>query len=376
MTADAAPMTIALTGTGPGADAWARALRGVDGVEIERLSAPLDESLADAFTEDDVAAVAFAAPTTDLTRDVKRALLAGRHVFVAAPVAMRAGELVALEALAKRRQRLLLFDTPALADERIAFIRKMTGGPQPLWRPRYLRALRTGTDGDASLDEAAIAEVAAVLAVVGGAPARVSAFAPRVDDESGAAGVAMLTVAFEGGPLARIDISLVEPWPRREMAIVCDGRTVVLDALDARAPLQIHAANRHRGPEAGGWAETVSEHPVCDVEDRAARVASSFVSAARARDASAGNALDLGRGGGGLGEGPGVNERRRRAAGPGRGCRADGAAYASGHPRRRSPRRGDTATPHVAALQLEDVDRGLARRRQSGRVSSTDVDQV
>ena len=293
----AAPMTIALAGAGPGADAWARALRGVEGVEATRLAAPLDESLADAFAQDDVAAVAFAAPVPELARELKRALVAGRHVFVGAPVAMRAAELTALDALARRRQRLLMFDTPSLADERTAFIRKMTGGPQPLWRPRYIRALRTGGADAASLDEAAVAEIAAVLAIVGGTPSRVSGFAPRVDDESGAADVAMLTVVFEGGPLACIDISLVEPWPRREMAIVCDGRTVVLDSLDARAPLQIHAANRHRGPdrvaEAGGWAETVSEHPVCDVEDRASRVASAFVTAARARDISASNALEL-----------------------------------------------------------------------------------
>ena len=90
-----------------------------------------------------------------------------------------------------------------------------TGGPQPLWRPRYIRALRTGGADAASLDEAAVAEIAAVLAIVGGTPSRVSGFAPRVDDESGAADVAMLTVVFEGGPLARIDVSLVEPWPRR-----------------------------------------------------------------------------------------------------------------------------------------------------------------
>ena len=91
-----------------------------------------------------------------------------------------------------------------------------------------------------------------MLALAGGMPSRVSAFAPRVDDETGAADAAMVTLSFDGGSVAQLDVSLVEPMLRQEIAIACDGRTIVLDALDQRAPLQIRAAARHRGPAGRG----------------------------------------------------------------------------------------------------------------------------
>ena len=68
----------------------------------------------------------------------------------------------------------------------------------------------------------------------------------------------------------------------------------MLDALDQRAPLQIQAAARHRGPQTSGqWAETVNEHPLGDAGDRVARAAAAFVAAVRAGDASKTNAAEM-----------------------------------------------------------------------------------
>jgi hypothetical protein len=75
--------------------------------------------------------------------------------------------------------------------------------------------------------------------------------------------------------------------------IACEGRTIVLDAFDARSPLRVYAGAGHRGPQAGQWAETVSEHPLGPVADRPSRAAAAFITAARARDVSAGNAGEL-----------------------------------------------------------------------------------
>lgn len=285
-------ITIAIAGAGPEADAWARALRGVAGVETACVAAGEDELLA-ALSRPEVAAVAFVPPLADLPGLIRRAVIAGRHVLVAGPAALASRQLHALDDLARRRERAIVFDTGALADERFAFVRKMTGGPQGLWRPRYVRSLRTGVHGRATLDELAVADLATVLSLVGGVPSGVTACSPRVDEEGGAADVAMVTVSFAGGPVARVDVSMVEPWLRQEIVVACDGRTVVLDALDQRAPLQIHAATRHRGPADGQWAETISEHPVGDAGDRLALLAATFVRAVRERDVSATNAREL-----------------------------------------------------------------------------------
>ena len=296
MTKQEAPreITITVVGTGPEADAQARALRGVDGVEIERLGGASEDELLENLSKGHALAVAFATPLPDLPNAIKRAVMARRHVFVPMPVALSSKQLRAIDDLASRRERAIVFDYGTLGDERLTFVRKMTGGPQALWRPRYIRALRTGAHGAGTLDELALADIGLVLAVAGGMPSRVSAFAPRVDDESGAADAAMVMLSFDGGAVAQIDVSLVEPMLRQEIAIACDGRTIVLDALDQRAPLQIHAAARHRGPQTSGqWAETVSEHPLGDAGDRVARAAAAFVQAARAGNAAATNAAEV-----------------------------------------------------------------------------------
>jgi predicted dehydrogenase len=280
---------------GDEAERWVRALRGCDGASAEPVALNTSDDLLEALARDDVAAIAFAGDTGDLAGAVKRALMANRHVFVYGPSAISSKHLLALDALARRRGRVLLFDVEGLGDERAAFLRKTTSGPRAIWRPWYVRSLRTGASS-APLDALAIADIGFVVSLLG-MPARVAAVAPRLDDESGAIGVAMLTLLFEGGTAARIDVSLVEPEPRHEVTIACDGRTIVLDAYNARSPLRIEGNARHRTPqlrgESAAWAETIAEHPLADTADRLAGAAAAFVTAARARDAAASNAHEL-----------------------------------------------------------------------------------
>ncbi|TAK63151.1 MAG: hypothetical protein EPO22_06805 [Dehalococcoidia bacterium] len=289
-----APINITVAGAGADADAWARALRGVDAADVQRVAAATDDELLGALSEPGIDAVAFVPPMPDLPNAIKRAVMAGRHVLVAGPVAIASKQLLAFDEVARRRNRVILFDTGNVADDRLAFVRKMTGGPAALWRPRYVRSLRTGIHGHASLDDLAVADIATVLSITGGAPSRVSGLTPRVDDESGPGDVAMVTLAFDGGPAARIDLSFVEPGLRQEIVVACDGRSIVLDAFDVRAPLQIQAAARHRGPHRDGqWAETVSEHPLVETGSRLARAAEVFAAAVRKNDAAVTNALEL-----------------------------------------------------------------------------------
>jgi predicted dehydrogenase len=287
-------INVTVAGDGPDADAWARALRGVDAVEVERVAAATDDELLEALSRPGIDAVAFVPAVPDLPNAIKRAVMTRRHVLVAGPVAISSRQLLAFDELARRRERVILFDTGTLADERLAFVRKMTFGQTALWRPRYVRSLRTGVHGRASLDDLAVADIAAVLSITGGMPSRVSGLTPRIDDESGPAEVAMVTLAFDGGPAARIDVSFVEPGLRHEVVIACDGRSIVLDEFDTRAPLQIQASARHRGPNRDGqWAETVSEHPPVDSATRLARAAEAFVAAVRKNDVATTNALDI-----------------------------------------------------------------------------------
>ena len=129
-------ITITVVGTGAEADQQARALRGVDGVEIERLAGASEDELLENLSRGHARAVAFASPVPDLPNAIKRAVMARRHVFVAMPVALSSKQLRAIDDLAARREQAIVFDYGSLGDERLAFVRKMTGGPQALWRPR------------------------------------------------------------------------------------------------------------------------------------------------------------------------------------------------------------------------------------------------
>jgi predicted dehydrogenase len=215
--------------------------------------------------------------------------MAQRHVFVALPVAITERQLLSLDDAARRRSRTLIFDTPSFGDERLAFVRKMTAGPTALWQARYVRSLRTGTS-TASLDELAIAEIATMLSLFDEPPARVSAISPRIESELSAPDAVMLTISFASGAVARLDISTAEPAARHEITIACAGRTIVIDALDSRRPLQIQSAGGHGGPMRGQWAETVSEHPSAETPDRLSAAAAAFVAATRSGAAEATNA--------------------------------------------------------------------------------------
>jgi predicted dehydrogenase len=288
MTTDTpAPITIAVAGyDDPGV---ARALRCDAGVTVEPWSASEDGLLA-LFARPEIAAVAFCGRVPDLPGAIRRTLLSGRHAFVATPVALASKQIMALDAVARRRARVLLFEDGASHDERIAFVRRMTSGPNAIWRPRYLRSLHTGAHGDTTIDEMAITAIVRVLAVAGATAERASALSARTADDD-APDAAMLTLIFEGGIVARIDVSLTEPALADEMTVACDGRTIRLDAFDLRAPLQIHASARHHGPQSdAGWMETVSEHPITSLGEQSGRAARAFVAAARANDAGASNA--------------------------------------------------------------------------------------
>jgi predicted dehydrogenase len=294
MTAAQGRASVTVAGTGPESERWARALQGCGGMELEPLTGASDDDLLESLARPHLDAIAFASYAGDLPRAIRRAIMAGRHIFVCTPAALSAKHLASLDDLARRRGRLLLFDTPALGDGNIAFVRRMTGGPNALWRQRYVRSLRTGAQVLRTLDELAIVDIGTVLALAGAAPASIGAVAPRIDEEAGAAGVAMITLMFEGGVAARVDVSLIEPEARHEIAVACEGRTVLLDALNMRAPMQIQAAAGHRGPRRGEqWAETVIERPQSDVVDHAARAASLFVDALRQHDTAATNAREI-----------------------------------------------------------------------------------
>ena len=210
--------TIVVAGTGAPCDRWAAAFRSVEGVDVQRLRGTQEDDLLASLSRPGVAAAAFVAPMPELTAAVKRSLMARRHVFVAGDVALSSKQVRSIDGLARRRERAIVFDA-AVVDTHLAFVRKMTSGSAAIWRPRYIRSLRSGASDGQTLDELAISECARLLAVVDDTPGEVRAFSPRVDDESGRCDAAMIMLSFDGGVMAQLDISMIEPSPHQGMVV-------------------------------------------------------------------------------------------------------------------------------------------------------------
>jgi hypothetical protein len=283
-------MKVAVLGGSAACAPHARAFRGCEGIDAAVFAASEDGLLA-ALGDVRVGAVAFAEAPRDIAGAVKGALLAGRHVFVSAAPALSEARYIEIDELARRRRRIAAFDTGFLLDERIAFVKKMAASPQPLWRPRYIRSVRAGGACD-RINEIALSQIALASELMGTAPSRASAIAPRASGETDEA--VMATLVFADGAAVTLHLAPDESQRVSETVVACDGRTIVFDPYDARAPLRIVAGSAHGFASAsGGWRETASEHAPAGA-DRSAALAAAFVAAARAQDPAFGNAAQLG----------------------------------------------------------------------------------
>jgi hypothetical protein len=277
----AAPLSIALLGDGA-AGQWATALRSVDGV---RVTAAPESDLTELLTRADIRAICIAGQMHDLPQAIRRTLLARMDVLVAVPAVVASNHLRDIGDIATRRSAVVMLDTPDLADEQIAFVRRMTSSrrnrAQPLLRPRYIRAVRTGSC-DATPPELAVGEIATVLAVAGELPAAVSAFS--VSNDASAPAALMMTLTFPGGSVARVDIGQMEPAPRSEVVVACSDRTFVLTDLGAQSSLRIESWSHRSAARAGRWAQASVERPAGPAAPHPFSVAAAFVAAVRSRN--------------------------------------------------------------------------------------------
>jgi hypothetical protein len=269
-----------------------RAFRGCGEVAAVPYEAS-DAGLLEALARADVAVIAFATGQKDLVGSIKRSVMAGRHVFCAVAPVFESRRYHEIDQLSRRRRRVTFFDTGFAGDDRVAFLRKMVASPHAMWTPRHVRSLHAGMSSLRSRDETALAEIALACELMGAQGARISAMAPYISGHPPSDFVT-ITLVFADGGIARIDVAADEAPERRETVISCDGRTVVLDAYDASAPIQVHTTGTQRAPRpSAAWHETVSEHPPFEAHDRLAAVTSGFVAAIRASDAGFGNGAAL-----------------------------------------------------------------------------------
>jgi predicted dehydrogenase len=216
-----------------------------------RMAADFDELLADPNLD----AVVVATPVVthyDLTR---RALLAGKHVFVEKPMAVQASEADELVAIAEEQGRVLMPGHLLLYHPGVAKLKELVDAGE-LGDVLYLYGNRQNF-GKIRREENALSSLGAhdlsvILHLVGEEPsecwARGESFLGEVED------VVFCYLRFPSGKVAHMHLSWLDPHKKREMTVVGTKRMVVFDDMELERKITVYDKATERPPESyGEW---------------------------------------------------------------------------------------------------------------------------
>lgn len=256
-------MRLGLIASGPAGEAHARSLTQLRGVEpLTVATVPPGGQLATRAKPcadpaalvalPSLRAVVLASNLVEPYPLIRRALIHGKHVLAAGPFTLNADQVQRLSALAKRHNRLLMFAEERMLSPGFRLLADMTKGITRS-RLRYLRLLDVSPGyREGALPAGAVAAEGLALCtkLVGQTPKFVSAVAPG--STRGSREAVFITLAYNGGLVASLQVSLSEDWEVRQLVACATGRTLVLDELDYRTPVRIVSANDRGKRDAAG----------------------------------------------------------------------------------------------------------------------------
>ena len=210
---------------------------------------------AEALADPSVDAVVLATPARTHAGLVQEALAAGKHVLVEKPLALSTVEAVALAEAAERAGRVLMVGHTFEYNPAVTRMRELieAGELGDLW---YLHSQRVNL-GRIQRDINALwsigpHDVSIANYLVGAAPLWVAARGARylhADVED----VVFATLGYDGGVLAHLHVSWLDPSKLRRTTVVGSRRMVVFDDLDSEAKLRVY--DKGADPVAGGFGE-------------------------------------------------------------------------------------------------------------------------
>lgn len=234
----------------PSADNVRRALAGYPGTAT---ASDADSVLADPGID----AVAIATPATTHVALAKKALAAGKHVFVEKPMAMSSADALELQSAAAKAGRVLMVGHLLEYHPGVDKLKALVDGGE-LGSLRYLYSQRVNL-GVVRKDEnawwsLAPHDVSIALYLIGREPTTVSArgacfLNPKIED------VVFANLAFEGGVMAQIHVSWLDPHKIRKFTIVGAKKMVTFDDGDSTEKIRIY----DKGADVGLNYETYGE---------------------------------------------------------------------------------------------------------------------
>lgn len=258
MNENAAPMGVALVGTGYWGPALARNFAAADRVQLLHLvdrddsraisvrdriapDAAAHNDLARALSDPAVQAVAIATPAASHFELAEASLRAGKHTLVEKPLAMTEQECSTLEALAAERGLVLMVGHVFLFNAAVEFVKQAisTGelGDIQYVHSRRVNLGRVQADINA-LWSFAPHDISILNYWMGAEPVSVAArgfcyVQKHVED------VIFCTLEYPGGRGAHMHISWLDPRKVREMTVVGSRKMVVFDDVAPQAKIRV-----------------------------------------------------------------------------------------------------------------------------------------
>jgi predicted dehydrogenase len=216
-----------------------------------RMTTDFDELLADPQLD----AVVVATPVVTHYDLARRALLAGKHVFVEKPMAVQASEADELVAIAEEQGRVLMPGHLLLYHPGVAKLKELVDAGE-LGDVLYLYGNRQNF-GVIRREENALSSLGAhdlsvILHLVGEEPsecwARGECVLGEVED------VVFCYLRFPSGKFAHMHLSWLDPHKKREMTVVGTKRMVVFDDMELERKITVYDKATERPPETyGEW---------------------------------------------------------------------------------------------------------------------------
>lgn len=204
---------------------------------------PLTSSYRDLLSNPAVDAIAVAVPTPDHFKFAKEALLAGKHVFVEKPIALKVRDARELCRIAKQKKRKLMVGHLLLYHPAVLKLREIIQSKE-LGEIYYLYTQRLNL-GQVRKDENAMwslapHDISVLLYLFGKRPSTVSVHGHSYIQKSrGIEDVIFMNFSFADGKSAHIHLSWLDPHKVRRITLVGSEKMVVFDDMAPEEKVKI-----------------------------------------------------------------------------------------------------------------------------------------
>ena len=214
----------------------------------------------DMLEDSEVTAVVICAPAVLHYESARDALLAGKHVFVEKPIALKADDARDLVSIADQRKQTLMVGHLLLYHPCISEIKQYIESGE-IGDIYYLYSQRLNL-GKIRHDENALLsfaphDISVAIYLMGAAPVSVSAWGAsylQKDIED----VVFLSMKFSNNRIAHVHVSWLDPHKIRKTTVVGSKKMVVFDDMEPREKIKIYDKGVEKSVDYGSYGEFLS----------------------------------------------------------------------------------------------------------------------